>query len=124
MKRLVLTLVALGAATSLAACQKPADTPPAEAADTGAMASTSADMSKMEMGAGAKMAQGTGTVTAVSADSITIDHQPIPEAGWPAMTMAFKASPDLAKSVKAGDKIDFDLKLQDGGGEVTAISRP
>ena len=69
------------------------------------------------------MAKAIGTVTAVTTDAITVSHGPIPEAGWPAMTMAFKASPDLAKSVKPGDKVAFDLKLQGGGGEITAIQK-
>ena len=55
--------------------------------------------------------------------SITIDHAPIPEAPWPAMTMAFKAKPELLGSVKVGDEVTFDLALNDGGGEVTAIQQ-
>lgn len=39
------------------------------------------------------------------------------------MTMTFKASPDLAKSVKPGDRVAFDLKLQGSGGEITAIQK-
>ena len=127
MKHLALTLAALGAATSLTACSKTetatteaAAPPAAPAAAPGAPAS---DMAAMPMAAGAKMANGTGTVTGVSADSVTIDHGPIPEANWPAMTMAFKASPELAKSVKPGDKVAFDLKLQGGAGEITAIEK-
>lgn len=130
MKRLVLTVAALGAATSLAACSKK-EAAPAEAAASAMPAAAPAampaapgsDMSKMDMSADAKMTKGTGTVTAVSADSITVDHAPIPEANWPAMTMGFKASPELAKSVKVGDKVAFDLKLQGGAGEITAISK-
>jgi len=127
-KHLPLTLVALAAAASLAACDKKQATtteaaaPPA--APAAAPAAPASDMAGMPMAADAKMAKGTGTVTAVSADSITVDHAPIAEANWPAMTMAFKASPELAKSVKAGDKVVFDLKLQGGGGEITAIRKP
>ena len=118
MKPLILTLAALSLAGSLAACtKKPATTeaaaPPAAPAAAPAMG----------MSADARTAKGTGTVTAVGADSVTIDHAPIPEVNWPAMTMAFKASPDLAKSVKAGDKVAFDLKVEGGAGEVTAITR-
>jgi Cu/Ag efflux protein CusF len=82
-------------------------------------------MSGMAMSSAAKMAKGTGTVTAVdtAAGTITIDHGPIAEANWPAMKMSFKASPEVAKQVKAGDKVGFDLKLTDGGGEVTAIRK-
>jgi Cu(I)/Ag(I) efflux system periplasmic protein CusF len=119
MKRLVLAAV-LAAAASLAACgQKEAA--PAEAAAPAAPAA-SGDMAGMDM-AGARMAKGAGVVSAVDGDSVTIEHEPIPEANWPAMTMAFKTSPDLARSVKAGDKVSFDLKLKDGAGEITAISK-
>ncbi|WP_411286406.1 copper-binding protein [Phenylobacterium sp.] len=114
MRRLILTTAALTLAGGLAACSKAEET---SAAPAVAPAATS-DVGGVATPAQAK---GTGTVTAVSADSITVDHAPIPEAGWPAMTMAFKASPDLAKSVKAGDKVAFDLKLQGGAGEITGI---
>lgn len=125
MKRIAATLTALGVALGLAACsQKPASaeaTATPEAAPPAA--APSSDMANMKVAPAAAMAKGTGTVTAVSADSVTIDHAPIAEANWPAMTMAFKASPDIAKSVKAGDKVAFDLKLEGGGGEITAIRK-
>jgi Cu(I)/Ag(I) efflux system periplasmic protein CusF len=129
MKRLVLTTAALGLAGLFAACsQKEAaktETAAAPAADApvAAAPAPSSGMAGMDMAADAKMAKGTGTVTAVSADSVTIAHGPIPEANWPAMTMGFKASPDLAKQVKVGDKVAFDLKLQGGAGEITAIQK-
>lgn len=126
MKRIAPTLTALGLALGLTACsQKPATAETAAAPEAAPPAAApSSDMAGMKMDASAKMAKGTGTVTAVSADSVTVDHAPIPEAGWPAMTMAFKASPDIAKSVKVGDKVAFDLKLEGGGGEITAIRKP
>ena len=127
MKHLILTLAALSAAASLAACSKKEATTveatPSPAAAAANPAAPASDMAAMPMDAGAKMAKSTGTVTAVSADSVTIDHAPIPEANWPAMTMGFKASPDVAKTVKVGDKVDFDLKLHGGSGEVTAIQK-
>ena len=125
MKHLPLTLVAIAAAASLAACSKKEATTAEAAPPTAAPAAAApaSDMAAMPMPADAKTAKGTGTVTAVSADSVTIDHAPIPEANWPAMTMGFKASPELAKSVKVGDKVAFDLKLQGGAGEVTAITK-
>lgn len=120
MKPLTLTVAALSAAGSIAACSAKQEATAEAAAPPAAPAS---DMAKMDMAADAKMAKGTGTVTAVGADSITVDHAPIPEAGWPAMTMAFKASPEMAKTVKPGDKVAFDLKLEGGGGEITAIAK-
>jgi Cu/Ag efflux protein CusF len=127
MKQLVLTLAALGLAGSLAACAKKETAAETAAAPTApaaaAPAAPGADMAAMDMSADAKMAKGTGTVTAVSVDSVTIDHAPIPEASWPAMTMAFKAAPAVTQSVKVGDKVAFDLKLQSGAGEITAIHK-
>ncbi len=126
MKRTTTTVVALGLAGLLAACNpKPAETAaaPEAAPPTPAAAPAKDEMASMNMAGDAKMAKGTGTVTAVSADSITIDHGPIAEANWPAMTMGFKAAPEIAKQVKAGDKVAFDLKLESGAGEVTAIRK-
>jgi Cu(I)/Ag(I) efflux system protein CusF len=133
MKRLVITLAGLGLAASLAACsqkEEPAaqaaaapEAAPAAAATTATPAAPSSEMAGMKMAPGAKMAKGSGTVTAVSAGSVTIDHGPIPEAGWGAMTMAFKAAPGVASQVKAGDKVAFDLKLEGSSNEITAIRK-
>jgi len=123
MKHLVLTLAALGLAGSLAACTKKEAATETVAPPAAPAAAPAAGMAAMPMAADARMAEGTGTVTAVTADSVTIDHAPIPEVNWPAMTMGFKASPELAKSVKVGDKVAFDLKLQGSAGEITAITK-
>jgi len=71
------------------------------------------------------MAKGHGTVTAIdkTAGTITLDHGPIPEANWPAMTMAFKAAPAISDAAKVGDKVDFDVTLVGSAGEVTAIHK-
>jgi Cu(I)/Ag(I) efflux system protein CusF len=134
MKRICTTLAAIGLTTALAACgQKPAEPPlpsdtPMSAASIAPVVSAapSSDMAGMDMAPAAKTAKGTGVVTAVdkTAGTITLDHGPIPKAGWPAMTMAFKASPaSLLDQVKVGDHVAFDLRLKDGSGEVTAVSK-
>ena len=132
MKRALTIFALIGAAAALAACgpkteTKTAETPAAPMASAPAMTPAPAadKMAGMPMAADAKMAKGTGTVTAIdaTAGTVTIAHGPIPEANWPAMTMAFKAAPMLAQSVKVGEKVAFDLKLENGGGEVTAISK-
>lgn len=134
MKRTLSTFALIGAAAALAACGPKTETQTAEApaapmASAPAMtpAPTSDNMAGMNMAAAgeAKMAKGTGTVTAVdaTAGTVTIAHGPIPEANWPAMTMGFKAAPALVQSVKVGEKVAFDLKLENGGGEVTTISK-
>jgi len=42
-----------------------------------------------------KTAKGVGVVKAIAktAGTITLDHEAIPEASWPAMTMGFKIAP-------------------------------
>ena len=127
MKRIVLSAAVLALATGLAACSQKQTTgaeKTAAAAPEATAPAAPASGSGMAMSGDAKMAKGTGTVTAVdaAAGTVTIEHAPIPEANWPAMNMAFKAAPEVAKQVKAGDKVAFDLKLQ-GGGEVTAITK-
>jgi Cu/Ag efflux protein CusF len=135
MKRTTILLTVLLAGASQAACgqkaepQKTAATEPAPAMAPamapagGAAMSSIAEMPKMA--ADAKMAKGTGVVTAVDAQAgtITLDHQPIPEINWPAMTMAFKASPAIVGQVKTGDKVAFDLMMQGGAGEITAVQK-
>lgn len=125
MKRLFLTGGVLSAALALAACGPKSESTTAEApAAPAASAPAPEGMAGMGM-AGSQAAKGTGTVKSVdaSAGTITVDHGPIPEAGWPAMTMGFKAAPELVQSVKPGDKVAFNLTLTDGSGEITAIAK-
>lgn len=129
MKLLSITL-ALGAAALVAGCGEKTENNAAAPANTAeapaATGSMSGDMGNMAMAPNAPiMAKGHGTVTAVdkTAGTITLDHGPIPEAKWPAMTMAFKAAPAILDTAKVGDKVDFDLKLEGNDGEVTAIHK-
>lgn len=131
MKPLYLTFGALTAALALTACGEKSETAaeapaaPAPAAMPAAPGADSMAAMKMDDAGPAKMAKGTGIVTAVDAadGTITVNHAPIPEANWPAMTMGFKAAPALVHSVKAGDKVAFDLKLENGSGEITALQK-
>ena len=128
MKAGILTI--FGLSVLLAACGDKNETnavTTSDAADNMAVVTgnMSSGMGNMAMAAGTKMAKGSGTVTEIdrSAGTVTLDHGPIPEANWPAMTMAFKAKPELLDGVKVGDKVAFELALKDGAGEVTAIKR-
>ena len=121
MKRLILILTVAALGTVLAGCGEKTPAPAVNAvqADPGA----GGMMPGMDM-AGAMMARGTGTVTAIdkTAGTITLDHGPIAEIKWPAMEMEFKATPaSLLDAVKVGDKVSFELKMAGGTGEVTAI---
>jgi Cu(I)/Ag(I) efflux system protein CusF len=121
-----LYFAALGLTALLAACgEKTATNAVAPANATEGSSNMSGDMGNMAMPAGEKMGKGTGTVTAIdkAAGKITLDHGPIPEVGWPAMTMAFKASPKLLDSVAVGDKVAFEMTLRGSEGEVTAITK-
>ena len=126
MKTLPLTLAALLAATSLAACGRKTEAPAASAAPAATPApAAGGDMAGMDMTPADKMAKGVGVVTAIdtAAGTITLDHEAIPEAGWPPMVMGFKAAPALLGGVAVGDKVAFELMVHDGSGEVTAISK-
>lgn len=77
----------------------------------------------MAMEAESKSGKGTGTVTAVdaAAGTVTIEHGPMPEIGWSAMKMTFRADPALLAGVAEGDAVVFDLTVTDGRGEITAL---
>jgi len=64
--------------------------------------------------------QATGVIEQVTAEDITLSHQPVPALQWPAMTMAYKkpAAASTAAEVarfKTGDKVNFSFQ-QDGDG--------
>ena len=67
---------------------------------------------------------GTGQVTAIAGDQITISHGPIQGIGWPAMTMTFRAgSPDIAQGVTAGDQVSFSFRQDGSAYTLTSLSR-
>jgi Cu(I)/Ag(I) efflux system periplasmic protein CusF len=67
----------------------------------------------------------TGVVKAVdaAAGKITLSHEAVPSIRWPAMTMAFKASPELVSSVKPGDRVDFEFVSKGMDATITAIGK-
>jgi Cu(I)/Ag(I) efflux system protein CusF len=120
--------VALVASLAVAACSK--NTDPATATNAAPMANSMPANAAMPMGqdsaSAAKTGDSTGVVKAVDsgAGTITLDHQPIPGVGWPAMTMTFKAMPpSLMDGVKAGDKVKFSVRIEGQNNMVTAIAK-
>ena len=116
-------LAAFGALSAVvASCGGSSTAPDATKAD-----SSSAPMASMPDAPGAtqatKTGKGAGTVTAIDAASgkITLDHGPIPELGWPAMKMAFKAGPAVTGQTAVGDKVEFDVRVSGMESEVTAV---
>lgn len=74
------------------------------------------DQSKMDHGSMAKAneASGVGVINSVDAEKgvVNITHEPMPEIGWPTMTMDMPVTKrvDLG-AAKPGDKVDFKVKL-------------
>lgn len=105
-------LLALAAALSIAApafAQTAAQTAPETAAQTAPQTSASGPREE------ATTAQGTGEIKAVDsrAGTVTIHHAPIAALGWPAMTMAFKASPEALRAARTGETVSFTLDPAD-----------
>ncbi len=124
-----LPLLAL-TALALAACGKQEASAPAAAANTTALMaasdSSTAAMNGMDPAVTAKTGDSTGIVKAVdvAAGTITLDHQPIPGVGWPAMTMTFQATPpSLLRGLQPGDHVQFSVRIEGDKNQVTAIRR-
>ena len=76
--------------------------------------------------AGQNDAHGTGTVNSVdpAQHKVNLSHQPIPEIGWPAMTMDFPVAPSVdLKAIKPGTRVNFTIEQRPGGMyEIKAIT--
>lgn len=69
----------------------------------------------------------TGTVKSVDAakGKLIIDHEPIPALNWPRMTMDFQlADQAIAAQVKAGDKVQFEMKEGEKGAYLITAIQP
>jgi Cu/Ag efflux protein CusF len=63
-------------------------------------------------------AHGTGTVNSVdpAQHKVNLSHNPIPEIGWPSMTMEFPVAPSIdLKAIKPGTRVNFTIEQQPGG---------
>lgn len=70
---------------------------------------------------------GTGTVASVMAGHgmIDLDHAPIPQIGWPAMTMSFRTDDGVDLSgLAVGDSVDFTLRETEDGDWLVSAVRP
>src|SRR5207244_8194575 len=76
--------------------------------------------------AGHNDAHGTGTVNSVdpTQHKVNLSHSPIPEIGWPGMTMDFPVAPSVdLKTIKAGTRVNFTIEQGQGGMyEIKAIT--
>ena len=81
------------------------------------------EMKSKQTDAAAIVHRGTGTVKKIDTGMVTLSHGPIASLNWPAMTMSFKLKgAALAKGIKAGDVVDFELVQLGGNYVVTRIS--
>ncbi|GJL93543.1 efflux RND transporter periplasmic adaptor subunit [Hyphococcus sp.] len=101
---------------------------PPENEETTPMESDGMSMSEMNMSAddmketNAVGAEGRVVSVDMEAKSITIDHEPVPEIGWPSMVMAFKAPSNIdLMNVKAGEPVRFAFRETETGYELDMI---
>lgn len=73
-----------------------------------------------------KTAKVAATVIGVDAKNgtVTLQHGPIPEWGWPAMRMAFSAPAATIAEAKVGARVTADLEMVGATPKITALSQP
>lgn len=109
-------LLAVALPLAIAGCGKPA--PRAAGPDNGSMAG-------MNVSAETKSGRGSGVITKLDSASgeVTLQHGPVTELGWPAMTMTFSGKPETLDGLKAGDKVDFAFDWDGKTGRLTSITK-
>jgi Cu/Ag efflux protein CusF len=105
----------------------PSPQPAAYAIHAGGAGASSQHGGAIQMAhAGANDAHGTGTVNSVdpAQHKVNLTHNPIPEIGWPSMTMEFPVTPSVdLKALKPGSHVNFTIEPQPGGMyQIQAIS--
>ena len=72
----------------------------------------------------AATSQTTGVIKAIDAKSgtVTLAHDPVPAIKWPAMTMPFHISPELARGVSVGQRVKFEFTAKGMDGTITKIN--
>ena len=123
--RTSIILVLMAAPLALAACDSDVEQHPMDDTAMGGMDMGDHDMSSMDPVDGATPASTTGTVTAIDRDAgtITIDHEPVPELGWPGMIMAFEIREDVGHGLTVGNVVSFEFSTGGEGNVITSISK-
>lgn len=65
-----------------------------------------------------------GKIEQITANSVTLSHEPVPAIGWPAMTMTFQL-PDarVARGLKTGDRVRFGFDQPPAGPTVRRMAK-
>ena len=69
--------------------------------------------------------EGEAKIEAISSDTLTLSHGPIPSLKWGAMTMEFKQPPKsaLPRNLAVGDRVTFKFQMgTDGSPQLTSVS--
>lgn len=121
MKKTLMIVALVTLPITLTACGKKAEQP----APVTTQAMDKQAMDAMATPAAPKTGSGEGKVISVNASTgaITIEHGPIKQIDWPAMTMGFTAKPEVLKGIAAGDKVAFEIKGSGENYEVTSIRK-
>jgi Cu(I)/Ag(I) efflux system membrane fusion protein len=65
-----------------------------------------------------------GKIEQITANSVTLSHEPVPAIGWPAMTMTFQLpDPSVARGLKAGDRVRFGFDQPPAGPTVRRMAK-
>lgn len=65
-----------------------------------------------------------GKIEQITANSVTLSHEPVPAIGWPAMTMTFQLpDPKVARGLKAGDRVRFGFDQPAAGPTVRRMAK-
>jgi len=54
--------------------------------------------------------------------TVALSHDAVTTLKWPAMTMTFQISPDLAEGIEVGQKVDFEFEAKGAVATITKIS--
>lgn len=94
----------------------------ADGMNSNSMKGMQMDNMKMEVPA-VQVHHGKGVVKSIdtSKGTITIAHEAIASAHWPAMTMGFKATKDMLTSVKPDQHVEFEFTLNGMEATLTKI---
>lgn len=113
MNKTILAATAVAGVFLLSACGEKTATKPAP-------------MQGTEKAQSQKLAPGAGVITSIDLgeQKVTLDHGPIPEIGWSAMTMTFDARDVGLDAFKDGDSVGFMLRKQADGSYAVAMMCP
>jgi Cu(I)/Ag(I) efflux system membrane fusion protein len=74
--------------------------------------------------AGATLYETVGKIEQITANSVTLSHEPVPAIGWPAMTMTFQLpDPAIARGLKIGDRVRFGFDQPPAGPTVRRMAK-